>query len=476
MRGAEPRRLVARAAERAAWLLAAAVALGPCAARADEAALLRKVEQLEARLEQLETERDAERAELETRVRELETGAASASPGRASDWTRRIRLSGSANLGYYDGDENSGLDEGSFEVWDARLFVDADLGRDVTLGETRLLRDVGFAFEANVVRLGRLQSDDFQAGLVGEAYVDFQGIADSGWLNLQAGRFQIPVGENYLRFSRGYASNPFVSNTVGGAWWWDEGLRAYGSGLDGKLGYVASVSNGDTDFGGDADAAKQLTLKLWTEPWPWLHLSASALRTGTLGSPGEAADGALWLGETWATPVGSMSPLPTFAHGVRVADGPNELRDTYYFGADAIVRFEDAARLWLSYGTYGLGADGPSRYDRRLHQWVAELVLEGALASSSLRPFYLGLRANGLGTYDRDEGYLLDVRQSRTIGYNARALDVYSLVLGWRISDRLTLKAEYGIVNVELVRGVTRSIESASGANDAFAVELGAQF
>lgn len=458
-------------------LAIALVAAGPLSGpvRADEAALLRKVEALEARVRQIESERDAERAELETRVRELETSAASTGGG-GSDWTRRVRLSGSANLGYFDGDENSGFDEGSFEVWDARLFVDADLGRDVRIGDRRVLRDIGLTFEANVVRLGQLQSDDFTAGLVGEAYADFQGIADQAWLNLQAGRFQIPVGENYLRFSKGYASNPFVSNTVGGAWWWDEGLRAYGSVLGGKLGYVASISNGDTDFNGDVDAAKQLTLKLWTEPWPWMRLSASALRTGTLGSPDEEASGALWLGETWATPVGSMSPLPTFHDGVPVADGPNQFRETTYFGADAILDFEDAARLWLSYGAYALGADRASRYDRTLHQWVAEIVLEGALASSSLRPFYAGLRANGLGTYDHDEGYLLDVRQARSIGYNARSLEVYSLVLGWRITDWVTLKAEYGVVDVGLVRGVTRAIRSAARANDAFAVELGARF
>jgi hypothetical protein len=174
--------------------------------------------------------------------------------------------------------------------------------------------------------------------------------------------------------------------------------------------------------------------------------------------------------------VGSLSPVPTFSHGVSVADGPTQFRDTTYFGADAIVNVEDAARLWLSYGTYGLGADRASRYDRRLHQWVAELVLEGALASASLRPFYLGLRANGLGTYDHDEGYLLDVRQAWSIGYNARSLDVYSMVLGWRITDWVTLKAEYGLVDVGLVRGVTSSIRSAARGNDAFAVELGARF
>ena len=42
---------------------------------------------------------------------------------------------------------------------------------------------------------------------------------------------------------------------------------------------------------------------------------------------------------------------------------------------------------------------------------------------------YLALRANGLGTYNKDEGYLLDFRYG-DVGYNMRALDAYSVALG----------------------------------------------
>ena len=81
------------------------------------------------------------------------------------------------------------------------------------------------------------------------------------------------------------------------------------------------------------------------------------------------------------------------------------------------------ARLWLSYGSYEIDTAGSGLYDRRLHGWIAELVLEGRLASPELAPFYVAVRANGLGTYDDDRGYLLDVRYGGRLGYNVRALD-----------------------------------------------------
>ena len=136
--------------------------------------------------------------------------------------------------------------------------------------------NVGFTFEWDLVRLGRLQNT------VGELYADFQGVLGSDWVSFQLGRFQIPVGEAYLRYSQGYAFKPFVSNPVGAPWWWDEGVRGYGAAPENLWGYVWSVSDGDTPFNTDADGDKQVTLKLFTNPTPWLHLSVSGLRTGEL--------------------------------------------------------------------------------------------------------------------------------------------------------------------------------------------------
>jgi len=55
------------------------------------------------------------------------------------------------------------------------------------------------------------------------------------------------------------------------------------------------------------------------------------------------------------------------------------------------------------------------------NDWIAELILRGAWVAPVLRPFYTGFRASGLGTYDDDRGYLLDVRRSGTLGYNMKS-------------------------------------------------------
>lgn len=436
---------------RAVALLVAVI--WPLAALADDAELLERIEQLEQRIRDLE-------------ANQLQPARASS----ASRWADHVRLGGSANAGYYGGQQNSGFDPDSFLLWDARFFVDADLGEDIRIGERRVFRNLGLSFEWNLLRLGELEND------IGELYADFQGFLSSDWLNFQVGRFQIPVGEDYLRYSRGYANQPFVTNTVGGPWWWDEGVRFYGSDPEGRFGFVSSISDGEMSFNAETSSDKQVTLKLFWQPWSWLHLSTSALRSGALGSASDRAMGALWLGESWARAFGAGSTVPSYQDGVEVADGPNRLKDTWLVAGDAILDFQDRARLWLAYGRYAIESQGDSSYDRVLHYWIAELLLRGAWASEVLRPFYAGLRANALATYDGGEGYLLDSGMRKTLGYNMESLTAYSAVLGWELSRNLRLRAEYTHRDIELVRGVTPEIQAAARKLDSFGVELGASF
>lgn len=407
--------------------------------------------------------------ELQEQMRRLEA-AQKEDQGGLAEWLKRVRISGSANAGSYSGEEDSYFPKSQFSLWDTRLFLDVDLGSDVEIGGTRVMRNVGFFFEHDWVRLGSL------ANRVGEAYVDLQGVLDSDWLNFQVGRFQLPVSENYLRFSRGYKDNPFISNTVGGPWYWDEGVRAYGKDPGGGLGYVASISNGDNSFNGDSNADKQFTLKLFADPADWLHLSASGLRAGTTGSSTSPASGSIWFGEAWPRAFGSGTAVTNFDHGVAVADGPNKLNNTTVLGADAVLSFEDLVRSWFAYGVAEIDSEGGSLYDRRLQYWIAEAVLQGAAISEELRPLYLGFRANGLGTYNPDEGYLLDFRFASAAGYNMESLDAYSIVAGWRLTKNATLRAEYTFLDAGLVRGVTSTIREAVDRLDYFAVELGVHF
>jgi hypothetical protein len=141
-----------------------------------------------------------------------------------------------------------------------------------------------------------------------------------------------------------------------------------------------------------------------------------------------------------------------------------------------ILHFPDLVRVWLGGGWYGIDSTGASLYDRDLFYWIAEVVLEGAAAAPVLAPFYLGLRADGLGTYDSDEGYLLDSRMGSTVGWNAKSYEAYSMVLGWRMSDGVTLRAEYSIRDVGLVNGVNDAIRHDSGGQDLYGIEIGVDF
>jgi hypothetical protein len=447
---------------------ALADAASPGEATDREAELRGRIAELEDRVRQLEEEREAAPDQLLRRVQALEAQDAAGAGSRS--WSDRIRISGSASSGYFDGTSDSFFPKGSFQVWDARLFVEADLGREVSVAERRMLRNMGLVFEWDLVRLGKLQNQ------VGDLYADLRGVGDSSWLNLQMGRFQIPVGENYLRHGRGAHDDPFVTNPVGGPWWWDEGVRVHGSWREDRVGYVASVTDGETPFNLDANSAPQLTLKLFARPTDWLYLSASGLHAGRTGSSSSPAMGALWIGESWPRAFGSGTSVPSFESGVEVPDGPFELDGVSLLGGDVVLSWGDLARLWLAGGWVAIDSEGPSLYDRDLHYWIAELVLEGRGLTPTLDPFYLGLRSSGWGTFDRDSGYLLDSRYASSLGYNQESLVTGSLVLGWRLSALATFRAEYTLQRVSLVRGVTESIASAAGRGDFFAVDLGVAF
>ncbi len=407
---------------------------------------------------------------LEQRIGELESAKSAGSSRRgAADWSERIRLSGSAELDYLKGGDYGLHENSSTQIYDSRVFLDADLGSDVRVGETTVFRDAGFTFEWNLVRLGMTRNE------VGDLYVDLRGLMGQEWLNFEVGRFQIPFGENYLRFGRGRASDPFVALSASPPWFWDEGLKLWGKSGGGHFGYVASVTDGEGGFSEEHNSSKQVTLKLSWDPSEWLHLSASGLRTGSLGSSTEEAYGAVWLGEAFPRVFGDGADVASYDHGVVIPNGPNKLHNVVVLGGDTVVNLPNA-RLWLSGGKASIDSTGPSVYDRDLYYWLAELVLQLRMISPLLDPVYLALRANGLGTYDTDEGYLLDFRY-RDVGYNMRALDAYAIALGLPLGDHITLKAQYTLQNIELVRGITDP-EIQEGAEDAdfIGMEIGVHF
>jgi hypothetical protein len=421
-----------------------------------------RIAELERRVAQLEARAEA----AEERARAAERSADGSATTEREERPFPLRLSGSTRLGWYDGQRDSALHDRGASIRDARLFLDAELAEDVRVGAFPLVRNVGFSFEWNVVRRSELFND------VGELFVDLQGIGGSSWLNLRPGRFQIPVGEAYKRYSRGEGSNPFISQSVGGPWWWDEGVMLYGASPAGLIGYAAALTNGETPLDFDDGDGEQLTLKLWAQPLPWLYLSASGLHQGEIGSGG----GALWLGETWATPSGSMSAVPTWIDGAIAPPSFAPFDSAWLAGGDLVLTPLPHVRAWLGGGLYSLDARDPGPYDRAIHYWIAELVLGGAVLSPSLAPATLGLRADGIGTGDKGRGALLSIDLVGTLGYNQRSLRAYSAVLGWQLGAGTTLRAEYSLRDIELVRGAASALGAAADDANELGLELGVRF
>ena len=112
---------------RAFAAFAVSCALLPLAARADETPTQQELDALYETV-----------GRLEHRINELEAERAPGGGGSGGrvDWSERIRLSGSAELDYLQG---SGADyglyeEGSTQIYDTRVFLDADLGSDARIG------------------------------------------------------------------------------------------------------------------------------------------------------------------------------------------------------------------------------------------------------------------------------------------------------------------------------------------------------
>jgi hypothetical protein len=235
------------------------------------------------------------------------------------------------------------------------------------------------------------------------------------------------------------------------------------------------VTDGEGGINVENNSSKHVTLKLSWDPSEWLHLSASGLRTGKLGDEDTPAVAALWLGEAFPKSFGAGSSAISFSHGAPLADGPNELSNITAIGADAIMNLA-GARIWLAAGNASIDSTGSSIYDRDLLYWLAEVVFQLRTIAPALDPMYLAVRANGLGTYDKDEGYLLDFRY-RDVGYNMRALDAYAIALGLPLGNHIVLKAQYAIQNMDLVHGITdQDIRDAANDADFFGMEIGVHF
>lgn len=302
---------------------------------------------LAAKLEAIERQGTKQASELEQlRERTSEEPATLAKTPVESGAAGTVRISGEAGLAFFRTGRSGQFPKDEFRLDDARLFVEATVIKDV------------YVYAQFDVRT-RETDETFD---VAEFYVDFEDVSGrlggpARLVNVRAGQFNVPFGEEYQ--ARGPVANPLISHSLPDIWGYDPGVEIYGAA--GAWDYVVAVQNGGLNTLRDRNADKAVTARVGWSPRPWLRLSASAGRTGELEVTSGSTTGddlsALWfaggffknlsgtarnfrvnLGEADATVRWSGGHVSAALGGVRYADrdpaasgGGNRRRLSYGF-------------------------------------------------------------------------------------------------------------------------------------------------
>ncbi len=346
-----------------------------------------------------------------------------------SSGLNKIIISGEGAAGFLKSDREGAFPKGDFRLDEARLFIEAPVHENI--------------YFFSEIDLRTRESWDFSLQL-GETYIDFESVSrlwnKERMLNVRLGRMFIPFGEEYLeRFA---IDNALISHSLTDLWGVDEGIELYGA--FGPVSYAVAVQNGGEavrDFTED----KSVSARLSYDPTRWLHLSASAMRTGNL-SP-EDNWSALWFGGGWLIPFGATNVTQfhanlfegdvwfTLPHGqVKLFGGyirydengaPEQIgRDIYYYSIEA------------------------------QHDLIAKLY--GAVRFSQIFA-HRGFPIAGNGSMD-------DFAFAPTTDEIWRL----SLGLGYRLNRNLILKAEYTFERGNEVGGEKRNQEDLFGIEAAF--------
>jgi hypothetical protein len=331
-------------------------------------------------------------------------------------WYENLTLRGHAALTYLDTGGTGTAEHGSFLIKEASLFLDAQVWER--------------AFVVTEVWLSRFQ---FGNGMsLGDFYLqltDLAGSEGAAGLGLKAGRFEIPFGEEYLRWDAN--ETPWISFTAADPYGMDEGLELYGP--LGPLGWIAAVTNGNGS-GADDGASKQFCGKLYSEPTDDLYFSGSVL------SLGETESSALRLSGSPIMPVGSGGASSA-------GTSPSDDVDALCWELDARLGAARRAGLNLQIGQANID-DEVDAFDRDLTWFLVEPRVRLG------RELELLVRWSEIGTYDDDEGYLFEgkiITDGETFGYDTSVLRRASAVLHWTFNPRLAFKLEVGQDHVETI-------------------------
>ena len=348
---------------------------------------------------------------------------------------QEIRLSAEAGLAFFRTGPAGQFPNSEFRVDDAKVFLEAPVWRRTYFfGE----------FDITTREAG---DEAFHAG---ELYLDFEDVptpwAPEHLLNLRLGRFYIPFGEEYQ--VRNVMDNPLISHSIADPWGVDEGIEAYGG--VGGLHYVVAVQNGGDKALHDGLPDKAVAARVGYDPARWLHLSASAMRTGDLSASGDGTS-ALWFGGGFFRALGAAATTQRFHASLA------EL--------DATVRWKEG-RLDTAFGGARFGDSDRTADDTRHLSYYQVGAMQQLGGGFFVAARYSRLRAPG--------GYPL-VGQGDFGTYFFRSplteqLERRSIGMGYRFGPPLVWKAEYNIESGRLSTGAPRDRE------DLLATEIGLRF
>ncbi len=394
----------------------------------------RQLDELRARLDQIATTGQRQERVLD----ELRDQVADRGTAARGDAVGDIRLSGEVGLAYFDGGPRSAWPNGEFRADDVKIYL-----------ETPVMKDTYLFAELDLVT--REANDEYFHQ--GEVYVDFENVSGrlggpDRLLNIRIGRLDIPFGEEYLY--RGVLDNPLITHSVADLWGVDEGVELYGSA--GRFSYVFAVQNGGNKTLRDFDSDKSATLRVGYDPTAWLHVSASAMRTGDLTVAGDFLS-ELWIGGGFFRAIGAAATTQGFSATLYQADARATWEGGHLSAAVGTARYDDN--------------DTAASNRRDLDHFAVELVqringgLYGAIRYSEISVQKGGYPLQGLGS-------------PGTFFYSglplAEGLERFSLGLGYRFSDPLLFKVEYAWESGRMLNGQPRNQE------DLFATEIGVRF
>ncbi|HVW21281.1 MAG TPA: hypothetical protein VHC86_08695 [Opitutaceae bacterium] len=336
------------------------------------------IDALSARLAQVDQANARQQDQLDALSRRLGAEPApGGSGGGAAD--REVRLSAEAGVGWFNSGARGQSPNAEFRVDEVRVFLEAPVWKNV------------YAFLELDPRTREANGDETY---LGQFYLDFENVSGA-WgaddlLNLRAGRFSIPFGEEYQ--FRDAVDNPLVSHSLSDLWGFDSGLEAYGR--YGRWQYAVAVQDGGQQALGDFNPDKSVAGRVGYDPAGWLHLSASAMRTGRLSAGGDALS-AVWFGNGFFRALG---PTATeFAASLYELDAAARWAGGTLRAAGGAVRFgdnvpggADSRRMTYYYleGTRRLGGglSAAMRFSRisapRGYPLAGEATLGGAFFSS----------------------------------------------------------------------------------------------